>query len=390
MPGTYDVAVVGLGALGSQAAWRLAARGLKVLGLEQFWIGNNLGSTHGHTRLFRVACLEHPGLTATAQRSRDIWRELETEADEQLLRITGGLTIGPPEAHAVSGALASAKMNGLTLKTLTSTELRDQYPQHANVPNAHIGLLDPGAGVAKAERTVLAACAAAERRGARILPHNTVTQIVPDGSKVTIHTNTEEFTASNVVITAGPWLSKLIPAVDARPRRTPMMWFQPKADHASFGIDRFPAFIRYISEDIGLWGHGDIFSHGVKVGLEDRGDQFSDTDPDSVQRAMSPSTDWGVLSSVVREAFPDLDPTPSQAISCMITNSPDGQFILGPVDDFPNIVVGGACSGHGFKHSPALGELMAQIVTGETPFTDIAFMNPARFTTNPAITPIGS
>lgn len=388
MPETYDVAVVGLGALGSQATWRLAARGLKVLGLEQFWIGNNLGSTHGHTRLFRVACLEHPGLTATAQRSRDIWRELESESNEQLLRITGGLTIGPPEAHAVSGALEAAKANGLTLKTLTSTELRDQYPQHANVPNNHIGLFDPDAGIAKPERSVLAACAAAERRGARILPNNAVTQIVPENSKVTIHTNTDTFTATNVVVTAGPWLSKLVPAIDARPRRTPMMWFRPKADPAPFDIGRFPVFIRYINDDIGIWGHGDIFSHGIKIGLEDRGGQFADADPDGVERAISPS-DWHVLSRVVSESFPALDPTPSRAISCMITNSPDGQFTLGPVDGHPNIFVGGACSGHGFKHSPALGELLAQNIAGETPFTDTAFMSPSRFAANSLTTPIG-
>lgn len=382
MPNEYDVVIVGLGALGSHAAWRLASRGLKVLGLEQFWIGNNLGSTHGHTRLFRVACLEHPGLTATALRSRELWRELETASGEELLRTTGGLTVGPPDSHAVSGALEAAARNGLSLRRLTSTELHEEYPQHAAVPSHFVGLLDPDAGVAKPERSVASACAAAERLGARILPHNAVTEIESSGSGVTVHTNAQSFSASKVVVTAGPWLSKLVPSIEAQPRRTPMMWFKPLTHDGMFDIESFPVFIRYIDEDLGLWGHGDVFSHGVKIGFEDKGEHFSDTDPDTVERAISPTTDWQELSDVVKSAFPGLDPIPSAAISCMITHSQDGQFVLGPLAEHSNVIVGGACSGHGFKHSPALGELIAQSANGEDFFTDISFMDPARFQSN--------
>src|SRR3954453_5840816 len=127
-----DVAVIGLGAMGSNALWRLAVRGVDVLGFEQFRPGHVQGSSHGHTRLFRVACLEHPNMVPLAQRSLELWRELAERAGTPIIDITGGLMIGPAASDGGAGALAPARAHQLPVRQLTAAELTARYPQHAN------------------------------------------------------------------------------------------------------------------------------------------------------------------------------------------------------------------------------------------------------------------
>src|SRR4051794_21494845 len=156
-----EVAVIGLGAMGSNALWRLAHRGVDVIGLERFRPGHVQGSSHGHTRLFRVACLEHPNLVPLAQRSLELWRDLQDRSGTPIIDITGGLMIGPPDSDVVAGTLAAARAHQLPVQTLTATELSTRYPQHAGVPADHVAVWDPLAGVVRPEAGVIAACAAA-------------------------------------------------------------------------------------------------------------------------------------------------------------------------------------------------------------------------------------
>ncbi|MEA2194648.1 MAG: sarcosine oxidase, partial [Solirubrobacteraceae bacterium] len=152
-----DVAVIGLGALGASALWRLAARGVRVLGFEQFRPGHALGSSHGHTRLFRLACPEHPGLVALAQRSLALWRELAAQAGAPLVDLSGGLVIGPPDGELVTATLAAARAHGLPIGALTAAQLDEAFPQHAGVPGDHVALWDPSAGIMRAQDAVIAA-----------------------------------------------------------------------------------------------------------------------------------------------------------------------------------------------------------------------------------------
>ncbi|MEU4606100.1 N-methyl-L-tryptophan oxidase [Kribbella sp. NPDC023972] len=371
-----DVVVVGLGAFGSAALWRLAARGVDVVGIERQGIGHPFGSSHGSTRLFRVACMEHPGLTPIAQKSLQLWTELGERTGEVYVRQTGSLNVGAPDSHPVSGARRAAAEAGASTAELSHDELTSRFPQY-HVAGEDVAVWDPGAGICYAEPTVRAHVAEAQRLGATVFPHTMVTTIDLSSGSVTVRTPTIDIQAEQVVVCAGAWLGKLVPGLPLSPRRTPLFWFQPK-DLASdaFRLENFPSFIWEFPDGRGLWGHGSDEDFGVKVGL-DGAKRSRDFDPDELDRYIHPREDIAELAAAIASSFPDLDPEPVKVIPCMVTDSPDGQFLVGRRDE--RLVIAGGDSGHGFKHCAGIGELLAQLTTKEAPYTDASFVDPMRY-----------
>lgn len=377
-----DIVVVGLGAWGASALWRLAERGVDVVGIERFGLGHGQGSSHGETRLFRVACHEHPDLVPLALRAGELWRELEAASGEELLRLTGGITIGPPDEEIMARALAVARAHDLPIEQLTARQVRARFPQHTNVPDNFVGVLDPMAGVVKAEASVRAACAAAASAGATIYCDTRVTSIRLVEGGVVVTTRLREFTARQAVVTAGAWLSKLVPKLPLETLRIPMNWFKAHDDatRKRFEVEDFPVFIRHVDQNRSLWGHGAVFGHHVKVGLSERSSTpvVAGIDPDQCDRGVSPQ-DWHGVAPALAIAVADLDPQPVRSVPCLITNSPDGQFLIGRPSSDPRLVIGGGCSGHGFKHATGIGEALAQITLSEQTFCDLGFTDPNRF-----------
>ncbi|WP_328293344.1 N-methyl-L-tryptophan oxidase [Kineococcus sp. NBC_00420] len=373
-----DVAVVGLGAWGSSTLWRLAARGVDVIGIERFGIGHELGSTHGATRLFRVACLEHPALVPLAQRSRDLWRELEASSGRTLLDQVGAVMLGPKDGSVVAGTLEAAATHGLAAHEMSLAEVAERFPQFADVDPTHVGVWDPDAGVARPEEGVRAAVAAARTLGARVHADTRVLEVelVPGG--VVLHSSARSWRVRQVVVTAGAWLSKLVPNLPLQPRRTPMLWFRPPTPDPSFDIANLPAFIRELDGDMAVWGHGAMLGHGVKIGMQDVGRNFTDCDPDTVDRAISWERDVAEISALVARTFPGVDPQPESVIACLTTNSPDHQFLVGRPGGDSRLLVGGGCSGHGFKHATGVGDALARMAVGEEPHSDMSFADPDR------------
>lgn len=379
LPHPYDAeyAVVGLGAMGSHAFWRLAARGADVLGFEQFRPGHNQGSTHGSTRLFRTLCLEHPGLVPVARRSLALWRELEAQTGLPIVRITGGLMIGRPGSEIIRGVREAAEVHGVEVRTLTAAEIRKEFPQHAGIADDDVAILDPEAGVGRPENAVLAATRAAEAAGGRLVERVAVSgiELVDDG--VVIRTAARDFTVRQVIVTAGPWMYQLLPSLPYQPIRTPLTWFTPAVDPAEFDLGRFPTFIREMPDGNRMWGHGSDTDHAVKIGPEDD-PHYTLVNPDEVDRSISPA-DYTLVSELVSRYLPGLQPEPTSAAPCMITRSPDMQFILGRPGNDPRLLVGGGDSGHAFKHASGLGEALAQMAVGEPTYTDFTFTDPNRF-----------
>ncbi|WP_329248190.1 N-methyl-L-tryptophan oxidase [Actinoallomurus sp. NBC_01490] len=378
-----DVVVVGLGAFGSAALWRLAYRGVDVAGVERQAIGHHLGSSHGQTRLFRVACQEHPGLPPIALKTLELWTSLGEQIGETLVRQTGCLSTGAPDSGPVRGSLEAAAAAGVPVSSLSHEELVARQPQYAGLAPGDVAVWDPGAGVCYPERSVRAHVAAARRLGADVYPHTMVTGIEADDDGVTVRTPTVAFRAAQVVVAAGAWLGTLVPGLPLRPRRTPLYWFAPR-DPASqdFTLARFPAFIWRRENGDGLWGHGSDEDFGVKVGL-DRDEPHEVVDPEELDRYIHPARDLDELSAAVATAFPGLDPRPAKVIPCMVTDSADGQFVVGRPPGRSRLVVAGGDSGHGFKHAAGVGELLAQLVTGEDPYCAVDFLDPARFAAEP-------
>jgi sarcosine oxidase len=263
-----DVVVVGLGAFGSAALWRLAERGVAVAGVERYGIGHNLGSTHGVTRLFRVACQEHPGLPAIARKSLELWTALGEQAGEPLVLQTGCLSAGAPGSTPVRGTLAAAAAGRVPVTEVSPAELARRQPQYAGLGPGQVGVWDPGGGVCFPERAVHAQVRAARRLGADVYPDTAALSISPGPDGITVATAMAEFRAAQVIVAAGAWLGKLVPGLSLAPRRTPQYRFRPK-DPASgdFSLARFPAFIWKRPDGDRLWGHGSGDGFGVKVGL---------------------------------------------------------------------------------------------------------------------------
>ena len=373
-----DVVVIGLGAFGSAALWRLAARGVNVVGIERQAIGHAFGSSHGTTRLFRVACLEHPALTPIARKSLELWTELGERTGQVYVRQTGSLNVGGPNSRPVSGARRAATESGAQATELAHDELRSRFPQYGGLAADEVAVWDPDAGICYAEPTVRAHVAEARRLGATVYPHTMVTAIESGSDGVVVRTPTAEFGAEQVVVCAGAWLGNLVPGLPLSPRRTPLFWFQPQdPESEAYRLEAFPSFIWEFADGRGLWGHGSDEDFGVKVGLHGGRERETGFDADELDRYIHPLDDIAELASVVGRAFPGLDPAPVKAIPCMVTDSPDGQFLVGRYDE--RLVVAGGDSGHGFKHCAGLGEVIAQLTTKETPYADVSFIDPLRF-----------
>lgn len=372
-----EIAVVGLGAMGSAALWRLAARGVDVIGFEQFTIAHAQGSSHGETRLFRTLCLEHPALVDVARRSRELLRELERFGGEELLRLSGGLMIGRRDSTVISGVVRAAETHGTTVEELSAQEIARRFPQHAHLGPDDVGIWDQNAGVVRPEASIDAAIAAARREGGRVYDRTAVTAIEFADDCVEIVTAVRTFRVARVIVATGAWLSKFVPQLPLAPLRTPMTWFAARPDAGAFDLAHFPVFIREVMPGQVLWGHGSVFDHGVKIGPEDD-PNFRGVDADRVDRGIS-ERDWSHVGGLVERYLPGLDPTPARTTTCMITRSPDMQFQLGPLDAEPRLIVAGGDSGHAFKHATGIGEYLAQIATGETPFVDLSHADPNRF-----------
>lgn len=181
---------------------------------------------------------------------------------------------------------------------------------------------------------------------------------------------------------AGAWLGTLVPGLPLVPRRSPLFWFRPRDQgSADFTLGRFPAFIWQRPEGHGLWGHGSDEDFGVKIGLEDpvRSPDDEGFDPDEMDRYIHTDSDIDELAATVARGFPGLQPRPAKAIPCLVTDSPDGQFLVGRLPWQPSVIVAGGDSGHGFKHAAGIGELLAQIAAGEPPYCGTGFLDPDRF-----------
>ncbi|WP_190816399.1 N-methyl-L-tryptophan oxidase [Saccharopolyspora pogona] len=378
-----DVAVVGLGAWGSCALWTLARRGVRAVGIERFTPGHSMGSSGGTSRMFRTACLEHPGLVPLARRSLELWHELQSSAGQPLIDSSGGLLIGPRDGHIIDGTLAASRVHDLPVQVWDSGELRNRMPVHAGLPDHHIGVWEQGAGLIRPERAIAAAVQLAEAAGARVFTDTKVTgiELVADGAVVS--TPVRDLRVRQVVVTAGGWLGSLVDELPVETVRMPMTWFEPMADRERFALERLPVFMRQLDDGVCVWGHGilpwnNAHTGLVKLGLEDSDGRFPVIDPEAFDRSVSPE-DWDLLVERLRTAVPGVREVPARVSVCMYTRTPDNQFLLGRPRRDPRLVIAGGCNNHGFKHATGVGEAVADLVMGRPPSYDLAFCDPDRF-----------
>ncbi|WP_268221480.1 N-methyl-L-tryptophan oxidase [Streptomyces sp. EMB24] len=373
-----ETAVVGLGAWGASALWRLASRGVDVIGFERFAPGHALGSSHGHARVLRLACPQHPGLVPLARRSRELWSEMEDTGQERLLVVCGALTVGTENGPLAGGALRAARAHGVRVRTFSASALRFQYPRHTGVPHRHIGVYEPSAALIRPERAVRTAVALAEEAGARVLADCRVTRVEPVPGGVRLYTAQRPVRVRQVVLTAGAWLTGFLPELPLETVRRPLAWFRPYEPDSGFGPEEFPAFARELEDGRVLWGNGAEGGDGVELGLDDAGVAAKPVDPEDTDRSVT-SEDWSEPARILPVRLPGLRPRPTRVALSTRTRTPDGRFLLGRPGGDARLVVAGGENGYGFALAPAIGEALADVVRGDAPATGLGFLSPDRF-----------
>ena len=377
MADRYDAIVIGLGGMGTASAFHLARRGRRVLGLEQHDLLHEQGSSHGLTRIIRLAYHEDPSYVPLLRRSYELWHELEDRAGEPLLITTGSLEGGPEDGETFRGALHAAELHEIPHEVLDAAELRRRHPAYAGFDPATRVVWQPDGGFLLAERTMLAHVNQAIAAGADLRFREPVISWQPigqDGVRVT--TARRSYEADRLVITAGPWARRLVPQLEALavPERQVLAWLQPTRPEL-FEPDRFPVFLVDVEEG-SYYGFPVHDVPGFKFGRYHH--LREPIDPDDPDRAAHPE-DERVLRSFAERYFPDGAGATVMLKACIFTNSPDEHFIIDRLADTPQVSIAAGFSGHGYKFCSVVGEIMADLATHDGTRHEIGLFRLDRF-----------
>ena len=352
----YDAIVIGVGGMGSAAVYHLAKSGARVLGVERFDIPHSFGSSHGLTRIIRLAYSEGSHYVPLLREAYRLWRELEEVSGESILRVTGGLDVGPPSGGIVQGSLASCIEHGLSFEELDGREVNRRFPG-CELPAGMRAIHQRDAGYLLCETAIRVHAAAARSLGADLATGVRVRgwERIPGG--VRVETEDARYEARKLVITVGAWAGELLPALRpmCRPVRQVMLWTDP-LDPPAFAPERFPIFV--LESAVGnFYGFPDNGGEGFKIGRFHHLRQEV-PDPDAMDRECRPE-DEAVLREGIEAFFPRANGPTRRMTACLFTNSPDGHFILDRHPDHENVFVAAGFSGHGFKFCGVVGRIVA-------------------------------
>lgn len=364
--------------MGSAAAYHLARRGLTVRAIDQFTPGHDRGSSHGLTRIIRLAYFEHPSYVPLLRRSFELWRELEAESGQRLLHVTGAIDAGAPGTRVFEGSLQSCRIHGLAHEVLSAADVASRFPAY-RMPRGMRAVFQPDGGFLEPERCIESHVSLARSSGAELTAGRVQGWTrVNDG--VVIHLDGEDVRARQLVTCAGAWTGAVVPALAPllRPERQVVAWFATQ-DRGLFDPRRFPVFV--MECDTGLfYGFPEHGPPGFKIGkYHHRGEQV---DPDTMDRSVHPA-DETVLRACVSGVFPAADGPVLRSSTCMFTNTPDEHFIIDRLPGAPEVLAVSACSGHGFKFCSVIGEIVADLVTRDATSHDISLFRLARFSSPP-------
>ena len=377
---TADVIVVGLGGVGSAAAFHLAARGKRVLGIEQYGAAHDRGSSHGGSRIIRQAYHEHPAYVPLVRRAYELWEDLERTSGSRLLQLTGGLMIGLPGSPVVSGTLQSAKEHDLPFELLDAREIRRRYP--AMEPRSdELAVYEVRAGFLRPEMAVQAHLDGAARHGADLHFNEAVFGWTanPSGGGVKVNTSRGEYEAEKLLLAPGAWASGILRnfGIDFDIRRHVMCWFSPPGGVNPFLPERFPIYIWDVNGRDVFYGFPavDGLTGGVKVAIHSGG---SRTTAGTVDRGIH-EEDVEELREHLARFLPQLNGPLLRAVTCLYTLTPDEHFVVTVHPEFPQVTLAAGFSGHGFKFTSVLGEILADLVVEGRTRHDIGLFDPGRF-----------
>jgi sarcosine oxidase len=385
----FNTIVVGLGAMGSAAVYQLAKRGNQVLGIDRFSPPHAHGSSHGESRIIRQAIGEGEKYVPLVLRSYELWREIENKTGTDLLAITGGLTLESQSSEAVmhgrhdflDQAIRCAEKFDIRHEILETADIRKRYPQFAVTDER--AYFEAETGFLRPELCIEAQLHLARKHGAVVQTDEPVVSIESSGgSEVTVKTSRAVYHAEKVIITAGPWISRFLPPAYAdlfKVSRQVMYWFDIReGSRPAFAAPGFPIFIWLFGtgRQFGFYGFPSLDGKTIKIATE----QFTaNTDPDHVQRAVSSDEQQSMYKDYVQGRLPEISNRCGAVASCLYTTTADSNFVIDVHPDNDRIIIASPCSGHGFKHSAAIGEALAeQVIDGKSQI-DISSFSMKRF-----------
>lgn len=384
MTETFDCIVLGVGGFGSGALYHLARRGARVLGIEQFSVAHDRGSSHGETRIIRKAYFEHPDYVPLLHRAYDLWQNLERETQAKLLHQVGLFIAGRPDCESVAGTLLAARLHHLPVEQMAPAAARLRFPGY-QFPDDFSIVFEPDAGYLAVEDCVAAHVAAAIGAQAQVRTGETVVSWESDGKRVLVRTDRGTYSAASLIITAGPWAAQVLAqaerdaspdgpgAVDWRSLlsvvRKPVFWF---ADDGKFDAASGTPTFFYETPEGQFYGFPRIDGRSIKVAEHTLGDPVAD--PLSVDRDQHPG-DLSRVADFLREFLPGIEPFPVRHSVCMYTRTPDCHFCIDRHPEFANVAIGAGFSGHGFKFTSVLGEALAELALTGTTALPIEFLS---------------
>jgi len=361
----YDAIVIGTGGVGSAALYHLARRGASVLGLDRFSPGHDRGSSHGQTRIIRKAYFEHPDYVPLLDRAYELWAELEQGRSEPLYHQTGLLQVGPADGLVLPGVLESAREHDLPVESLTAAEVTERFPGFV-VPEALSAVFEEQAGYLLVEESVMAHIEHARRHGAELRTGRPVTRWQSSGDTVVVETETDRFEARNLIVTAGAWAARLLANLDLEleVQRKHLHWYA-NAEPNYRSARGAPIFLYEVPAGI-FYGFPQIDDFGVKVAEHTGGEPVAD--PSSLDRSLD-EQDQLRVEQFLKFHLPGVSAISTRHEACMYTMSPDEHFIVDRHPHRDNVLFAAGLSGHGFKFTPVLGEILADLAhDGETSY----------------------
>jgi len=365
---TFDVIVVGLGGMGSAAAAHAASRGKRVLGVEQFQPAHDQGSSHGRSRVIRLAYFEHPAYVPLLRRAYELWRQLEQQTGRRLLQITGGLMIGRPESEVVAGSLRSAQEHHLDHEMLDATQIRSRFP--ALTPGRDIvALFEHEAGIVFPEEAIRAHLDFAVDNGAHLHFDERVEgwEVASSGT-IDVRTSRGRYQADRLILAPGSWAQGLFKLdglpLEVEPQQ--LHWFDPGGGPTPFMPDRFPIYIWDVGNGIQFYGFPADDEGRVKVAFF-RSKVKGET---AIRAALEPCIPALATGTLV------------ETVSCKYTLTPDHHFVIGQHPDSANVVIASPCSGHGYKFASVIGEILADLAVAGSTRHPIGLFAPSRFRLN--------
>ncbi|WNO74509.1 N-methyl-L-tryptophan oxidase [Streptomyces sp. AM8-1-1] len=384
MAPAYDVIVLGLGGMGSAAAAHLAARGVRVLGLEKFGPVHSRGSSHGGSRVTRQSYFEDPAYVPLLLRAYELYEQLERDTGRDVATLCGGVMVGRPESRTVAGSLRSAQQWDLPHEMLDAKELHRRFPTLTPADD-EVALYEARAGLLRPENTVAAHLQLATRDGAELRFEEPVTRWEPYRDGVRVHTAEDTYTAGHLVICPGAWAPRLLTdlRVPFSIERQIMYWFRPDGGTGPYLPERHPVYIWEDTAGVQVYGFPAIDGPdgGAKVAFFRNGTPCT---PETIDRTVH-DHEVRAMAAQLAPRLPTLPGTFLKAVTCMYSTTPDEHFVIARHPSHADAVtVACGFSGHGFKFVPVVGEILADLALDGTTHHPIELFDPGRIATAPA------